>query len=282
MSDDMSDGKKTDEKTNEKTNEKTKKILVLGSTGVGKSALCYNLGCDDAQSSDRPVGVTLDFHELLCKDPEYLFVDAVGFNEGKDGSLTKEDAIRKFINFCHKHRDGFNLVLLVQEPRKNEHTDKDYKLVDSLLSGVPIVVMVQRSLQDWPERQCDCTLPYNHNNGHHFEAWGKRLIIPVDMPGADVLTSVRWKEENTDKRFKRLEDDVARTWKAIKLHSSTRYQISVNGFLEGFKYYVNEVVKFCTGKVLYFTETMKRVFSALLELGIKREEAQKILSECNV
>jgi len=79
--------------------EGLRKILVLGSTGVGKSAFCYNLGCN-AKSSNRPTGVTLEFDNHFPKENKnYQIIDACGFNEGSEGSVSKETAIRKFFNF---------------------------------------------------------------------------------------------------------------------------------------------------------------------------------------
>jgi len=265
-----------DTKEKVKDNER-RKILILGSTGVGKSALCYNLSFKAAKSSSQPVGVTLDFTLLSSEDhKDYIFIDACGFNEGSDGKIAKEVAIKKFFDFCQSNTDGFNLVLLVKNPRNDDYLRKNYNLVKSLIPNIPCGIVVQRSDNGWHREECSCDPRRNHLYSFHLPEFINGVVC-VDLPGDDVLNSTRFKAESTPVRFARLEKDIKVAWDFIEEHSNQRFIITKSGFVEGFKYYFNEFCKTLFGIIVFTTEIMKKFIQALKDNGLDEAEAKRII-----
>jgi len=280
LSDDMGDSEMSDSETSGSETKLPRVILILGTTGVGKSAICYNLGCP-AKSSSKPVGTTLDFQSLKSSEnKDYVFVDACGFNEGDDGKVTKDEAVKKFFTFCRANMDGFNAVLLIKTPRNDDFFSKNLNLIRSLLPEVPIVIVVQRTTQDYPMQDCDCNGLNDHKYSFHLQQ--KQLIhgiVGLDLPGQDILESQVFRDELSEQRQKRLDDDKTRLWEVIKEWSKTRYPLTQHGIFTALQEILNAVWSWLTGKILFTTEIMKKVIQALVDAGLKRDEAETMIKD---
>jgi len=163
-SDNKNKGKKLkskNEKKNENVKREEKRILVIGSVGVGKSSLCQNLGCSAAIAENAPVGVTLTFkdHNIdkkfeikdesmlmdYIKGCNFILTDTCGLNEKKSGSVLNKEAIRNFFKFVKSHPEGFNIVILVTSNRTDVNLESNIDLIQAMLGEIPILLCITNS-----------------------------------------------------------------------------------------------------------------------------------------
>jgi len=255
------------------------RILVVGETGTGKSAICYNLGCKKSKSSDKPTGETLDYEIIKSEIYKNLeCIDTCGFNEGKEGMITKEQAAQKFYKFCRNNKDGFNVCFLVKHPRFSENTDKNCVLVNTVLPDIPIILITQRCKQDWKNETCMCTkAEKGHKYGYHFPKEITNSTF-VDLPGSDF-----WESEEAEElgpiRKKRISNDIKKLEEMLSMYGNKRYIISSENMLNGISLMINTFWTWVTGKVAIFTETMKKVVKALVESGMTKDEAEALIAK---
>jgi len=264
------------------TQPEEKNILVLGTTGVGKSSFCFNLGATDAVSSDKPIGETLDFMKLkplLRNGVIFHITDACGFNEGKDGAVIRDQAIKKFITFVGAHQSGFNLVILVKPLRNDENLDKNFKLIRSLLPEVPILLCVQQTYSGWDKKACDCKVFKRPHTYDHHAPQGIAGFLCVDLPGADYVQTKKDRNRWTADNQADLEADIKRAWQFIEAESKIKYPMTPGGYFNGFLELLNWIgVKIGAG-ILFITESLKKVADVLVENGMKKDEAQKMVKD---
>jgi GTP-binding protein EngB required for normal cell division len=104
-------------------------ILVVGKTGVGKSAVTSMLINGDVHNgnnngiivSDQARGVT--FECQIYKGEQFNVIDTIGFGEGQEGKIFTADAIRSLRKFLHASQTGYNIILFVS--RLGRITDSD-------------------------------------------------------------------------------------------------------------------------------------------------------------
>jgi len=155
---------KTEENLNQngKVKEVTAKVLIIGTSGVGKTTICYNIvksfGFEKdkkrAISSDSPLGVTLEFNTYFVKYKDVLIelIDTCGLNEVEEGSVPLKEAFDIFLNFLGRNKNGFNLVYLVS----SKETKNTYDLLKTLIPDNKIHSIIQETKKGWEQETCIC------------------------------------------------------------------------------------------------------------------------------
>jgi len=235
--------------------EDKRKILILGSTNVGKSAICYHLGATNATSSDKPVGTTMEFEPYNVG--LFKFVDTCGFNESKEGSVSADQAIRNFFNFISENKDGFHLAVLVHHNKKDSLFDSNYNLIKNLMPDIPLLICIQKVVNDWPEKLCDC----NNINGEHFykNHYPDCIdMIGVDLPGKDKMTDDEYLNDITKQKKKKIKNDANRLYTKIAGLSLKKYPITSDGIKNTIKLIINWIAKKVGKAAIYLTEAMEK------------------------
>jgi len=258
-----------------------KTVLIVGSTGVGKTAICYNLGDDNSTSTSQPVGTTLSFlrSEVKFNLKDFTLVDTCGFNESKDGSVTPLESVEQFMKFVKANKNGFNMVVLVKREKNDINLDKNLKLIQSLMPGIPIHLCVQGVKSNWGSQTCECSVFSGPHNYDDHTPPGIKHLICVDLPGKDKIDVLKSDEEWTTARQRRLEEDQKRLKDHIVSYSNKRFPITSQSVMDGFKEFLNVICGVIFGKAIFVTESIKKVIAALVELGVSKGEAEKTVYE---
>jgi len=110
-----------------------RRVLVIGSTGTGKSTLINNLlQREEMRTSSDVQGCTADYASATVdrKGLKYEFIDTVGLNEPDGGTVSKGDALKMLIKFLNENSEGFNLIIYcLREERMTEQSKVTYQVM---------------------------------------------------------------------------------------------------------------------------------------------------------
>ena len=127
-----------------------KKILIFGTTSVGKTSLINLLTGENkgAIGSGNLSGTTFESHDYEYFDDVskilYIFTDTIGLNEAQNGKVNPSDALMSLLSLIKKAKDGFNLVIYLRKAEVLTNTDQsNYNLiVNNLLDNQARVICV--------------------------------------------------------------------------------------------------------------------------------------------
>jgi energy-coupling factor transporter ATP-binding protein EcfA2 len=141
------------------------RVLVIGSTGSGKSTLISALaGTQLAETSADAQGCTASYSSFFHtrRGNLYEFIDTVGLNEVDSGKVNQIDAMKMFFGFLKENSAGFNLIIFcTREERLTAQAKATYQvMVKDLYSQAkvdppPVLIVVggtflaQADPQDW-------------------------------------------------------------------------------------------------------------------------------------
>ena len=217
----------------------TRRVLVVGSTGVGKSSLInLLLGTNEIEVSDGAVGCTFECkdHQITHKDTSYVVSDTVGLNEHDKGKVPHYDAVKKLMIFMQTHMTGFNLLIFVM--RKGRITDefqKNYQLFYELIFTERVSCILYVS-------QCEECSPMNEwimreANAAEFQNYKfKEIICGTTMNNAELKSK---RQETNDQ-----------LWQSIEQHQMERPQ-AIQPSLNILQRIIDAVWKFFTKKTFF-------------------------------
>ena len=126
------------------------KILVVGETGSGKSALCWSLtGDDNFISSNSAKSETQYYTRGFIKHNgnNYEFIDMPGFNASKNNYISHKKSIMIFKKLINEI-DGLNLIILMYKIRLKESFNKNLKLIHKIAKNVPIILIRNEKIRE--------------------------------------------------------------------------------------------------------------------------------------
>ncbi len=124
------------------------RVLVFGTTGVGKTSLCNALTNQNQPVNDGVKGVTFKHYnyppvELSSKN--LLITDTVGLNESDKGTVKSKDAIKLLLNLLRDSKEGYNLlvhVIRIGRITQNELANYNFFVKIIADSAVPVILLV--------------------------------------------------------------------------------------------------------------------------------------------
>lgn len=123
------------------------RVLVFGSTGVGKTSLCNALTNQNQPVNDGVKGVTFAHHNyppVKLDSKNLLITDTVGLNESDKGTVKPSDAINLLIKLIKDSDAGYNLLIHVISKGRITNALYNYKLfVEGIAnSKIPTILVV--------------------------------------------------------------------------------------------------------------------------------------------
>lgn len=107
------------------------RVLVFGSTGVGKTSLCNALTGGARPTNNGPFGVTAKTHiyaPLRHGDSSVQIVDTAGLHESEGGTVNTETAVKQLIELLQSSKEGFHLLIHVaRATRITKQQDEDHE-----------------------------------------------------------------------------------------------------------------------------------------------------------
>lgn len=218
------------------------RVLVIGSTGSGKSTLINALvGYDAMGTSSDAMGCTCWYSTVRARhdDVTYEFIDTVGINEPEEGgTVSRSDALRMFFKFVKDNADGFNLIVFcTREGRMTEESKQTYDImVKKLYAGSesrqtppPVLIFVGGMFLDYEDPQAWC-----EKNRDTFVKQGFDEAS-VDRDAFHAIALPRSKNPMLETVFARArESSVRRAWSVIErtmAPAPVRLYTSVRGLL---------------------------------------------------
>ena len=90
------------------------RVLVFGTTGIGKTSLCNALTGRSRPTGNGARGVTVRSHicaPLSNKGKKIQLVDTVGLHESSSGTVPAEEAFGHVVEILTNAKDGFKAML---------------------------------------------------------------------------------------------------------------------------------------------------------------------------
>jgi GTPase SAR1 family protein len=265
------------------------RVLVFGTTGVGKTSLCNELANPEEPQavSDSAKGVTFKTYEFPPFDlagKSCILTDTVGLNESSGGTLDPGDALRELVTLLLNSKKGYSLLIHVMQKGRILQIHKDnYNLFVEALTGaaIPVILVVTNCEEETPMSV------WADENLQEFEQRGLKYQKIVCTSFARSKTNPRLEEIYADMRLESkasvisaIEECAAKS--PIKIYETDkdweRLLKSVwNEFLNWFG------KTFSWLNVDRFKATVDETLQALLiRLGFSREDAERFASNLNL
>lgn len=250
------------------------KILIIGSSGVGKSSLVNLLiGKNSALVSDSPDGGTDVINNYKCNfnGTPYEFVDTIGFSLSRNGKIRNCEAISKIISLSFDPT-GYNCILFViKSGRINELDENIYKLFVNYIfdSKIPIGLIVN---------QCD-EKPMNNWYINHKELLINKYklkhnfcVCTTSKVWSDILTDnkfIELREESKNNIYRELRNYKSRAT-PIQLDNDSKYKI-INLF-----YKLLELCGIKSNRKSLILKELKKAGASKEDIELIKNELKKI------
>lgn len=149
------------------------RVLVFGTTGIGKTSLCNSLADRNRPTDGGAKGVTEKSHlygAFEYKGRKIELVDTVGLHESSFGTVPAEKAILQLVELLKNAKNGFNLLIHVtRASRITKDFEDDHKFfVEKLTQGqIPVLLVAtgcenHSPMQNWVEQNKSHFAPFNY------------------------------------------------------------------------------------------------------------------------
>lgn len=124
------------------------RVLVFGSTGVGKTSVCNTLTGRNRPTNNGPFGVTQKTHTYapFTHDGRRIqIIDTAGMHESDGGTVKTEDAVQQIVELLQSSKDGFHLLVHVARATritKQQEEDHDFFVRRMTMSMVPSLMVL--------------------------------------------------------------------------------------------------------------------------------------------
>jgi len=159
------------------------RVLVFGSSGVGKSSVINNLTGSTFRTINALRGCTFNTANtdpILRNGKEYIFYDTAGLNESDKGTVSAKDAINNLIFLLSSKQHGFNLLIMVHRGIILKHTEQNYQLFVKCLCDekIPCICVVTGMEQEYED---ETTGDWLKTNQPEFKMRGINIadVIPT-------------------------------------------------------------------------------------------------------
>lgn len=135
------------------------RVLVFGSTGVGKTSLCNLLVGRTQPCHNGALGVTSRTHTyepFKLKGRQVIMVDTVGLHESKHGTVPPEKAATQILELLSQSKNGFSLIIHVATiGRITQERDQDYEFfVEKMCDRkIPVLQVLTGAENEAPKMQ---------------------------------------------------------------------------------------------------------------------------------
>lgn len=139
------------------------RVLVYGTTGIGKTSLCNSLTGRARATDDGARGVTAKSHQYGVFEHngrKIELIDTVGLHESSRGTVPADQAVRQLIELLKNAKEGFSLLVHVtRASRITKEFEDDHKFFVEQLTQQKIPVLLVATgcendspMQDWVDR----------------------------------------------------------------------------------------------------------------------------------
>lgn len=92
-----------------------RRVLIFGSSNVGKTSLCNALTGGNRPTSDGAAGCTFKSHSTLVtyRGVRYELIDTVGLNETDGGTVQSAEAMQNLLALLKSTKDNGGYVVLL-------------------------------------------------------------------------------------------------------------------------------------------------------------------------
>jgi GTP-binding protein EngB required for normal cell division len=192
--------------------DQVKTILLIGSTGKGKSTLANVLtDTNDFQESDGSTSQTREIQseEFVKEGINYQIIDTVGLGDTK---LKKETVLDKIAEAVYLAKDGVGQVLFVINDKFNPHETANYDLLRTIIFDKDVVnhtTIIRTRFADFKDQakcQADIKLMVVEESklAEIINSCQKRVVY-VDNPSLNLLPT----DHEDDKGKKKREGKIA-------------------------------------------------------------------------
>lgn len=266
----------------DKKNIEPVKILVFGTTSVGKSSMINLLtGSNLSIGSGSAEGCTFTSTDVDCINDgiKYIFIDTAGLNEGRGGRVEAATAIKDLIKLIKKTRSGLNLLIYVRKCDPITKLDeKNYDIIVKTLFANKMKTLVVNTFAEQHARD-GTNMNTWWNDNHKLFAERK---IPFDG-GLSACVTASIGNPVFDAFYRNYsEQSKLAIWNAIIEHKSQKPIVNQGDYKEILFRVWNKFIDFVSyiplvggfaSSLLYFNENLQ---THLTELGVPPMEALQI------
>jgi GTPase SAR1 family protein len=170
------------------------RILVFGTTGVGKTTVCNVLANENEPTNDGVKGVTFKNRQtqiFQIDNKEAVLIDTIGLNEGSHGTVPSKDSLLSLIKLLKFSKEGYNLLIhIFQKGRITQTDENNYKLFREIITQnkIPTIAVVTNCegydpMSNWLYKKNDSeidNITYIKNAGLNYDD-----IVCVAFPEAE-------------------------------------------------------------------------------------------------
>jgi predicted GTPase len=138
------------------------RVLVFGTTGVGKTSLCNELTGQNKEVSSSAQGTTFEtytYEPFSIHGHTFYITDTVGLNGSELDELSAKKSAEQLANLLEQSPEGFNVLIHVNGRKRDSLHDKNYEFFvkDLTKNKIPTLLVAtgcenEQPMSAWAER----------------------------------------------------------------------------------------------------------------------------------